>query len=57
MGCSWYQQRFDYIVLVKVAWSSFAAVALVADGDVFQLAFGKYRFHLDLPSAGAEELL
>ena len=44
-------------VLVEVAWSSFAAVALVADGKVFQLAFGKYRFHLDLPSAGAEKLL
>jgi hypothetical protein len=45
------------VVLFEVAGSSFAAVALVADSQVFQLALGKYRFHLDLPPAGAEELL
>jgi hypothetical protein len=46
-----------FVVLFEVARSSFAAVALIAGGDVFQLAFGKYRLHFDLPAAGAEELL
>ncbi len=45
------------LLVFEVAGSAFAAVALVAGGDAFQLAFGKYWFHLDLPATGAEELL
>jgi hypothetical protein len=43
--------------LLEIARSAFAAVALVAGGEVLQLSFGEDGFHLDLPAAGTEKLL